>query len=76
MTAEVLEHITTEGDRWDMIAWKYYGDATLYEPIIAANPEVQMLPVLPSGIKLLIPVLEEDSAGTITADEDLPPWKR
>ncbi|MDI4583123.1 hypothetical protein E7X33_28695, partial [Klebsiella pneumoniae] len=22
-----LEHITTDGERWDNLAWHYYGDA-------------------------------------------------
>lgn len=67
------EHITKEGERWDMIAYEYYGDATRYEPIIVANPDVPILPILPSGIRLIIPVIE--TKDTIPAEE-LPPWKR
>lgn len=69
---EVIEHITKDGDRWDLLAWDYYGDATVYEKIIAANPSVPIVPVLPSGIVILIPVVTE--AETDTA-EGLPPWK-
>ena len=25
-----LEHITTDGERWDNLAWHYYGDALAY----------------------------------------------
>lgn len=50
-----LEHITTDGERWDNLAWHYYGDALAYERIIAANPHVAIYPVLPSGIQLIIP---------------------
>lgn len=70
---EYYEHITKEGDRWDLIAYQYYGDATMYEPIIVANPEVPILPILPSGIKLKVPVI--DRKETISPEE-LPPWKR
>ena len=70
---EVVEHITRDGDRWDNLAWEYYGDATAYETIIAANPEVAIYPILPSGIRLLIPVLEEAETATT---EGLPPWKQ
>jgi phage tail protein X len=68
----VVEHVTREGDRWDSIAWEYYGDATAYEPIIAANPSIPISPVLPSGIKLYIPVITSEET---VSTEGLPPWK-
>lgn len=33
--------ITTIGDRYDLLSWKYYGDAELWWIISAANPELQ-----------------------------------
>ena len=33
--------ITTIVDRYDLLAWKYYGDAELWWIISAANPELQ-----------------------------------
>jgi phage tail protein X len=27
-------HVTTEGERWDQLAWRYYGDAYRYWPIV------------------------------------------
>ena len=33
----VIRHITKDGERWDLLAWRYYGSATDYERIIAAN---------------------------------------
>ncbi len=51
-----LEHITTQGERWDNLAWRYYGDALSYERIIAANPHVAVIPVLPSGVRSLYPL--------------------
>lgn len=70
---EVIEHTTVDGDRWDNLAWQYYGDANDYERIIAANPEVLIIPILPGGIRLLIPVIEEDETESTT---ELPPWKQ
>lgn len=66
-----LEHITTQGERWDNLACRYYGDALSYERIIAANPHVAIIPVLPSGVRLIIPVISV----TQTTSE-LPPWLR
>jgi nucleoid-associated protein YgaU len=66
-----LTHITTEGERWDQIAARYYGNALLYEPIIAANPRVPISPTLAGGQTIAIPIIER-------ADlyEDIPPWLR
>lgn len=73
-----LIHITRDNDRWDIIAWDYYRSVRLQSEIIAANrdlfvtrPATPLPAVLPAGIELRIPVLEEER------DESrLPPWKR
>jgi len=65
------EYITKEGDRWDLIAYQFYGNAMMYEPIVVANPEVPIVPIFPSGIKLRIPAIEVKNE-----IEELPPWKR
>ena len=70
---EHLEYVTQDGDRWDAIAYRYYGDPHRYEPILRANPAVPIRPILPGGVRLLIPVLPSDDR---VADADLPPWKR
>ena len=75
-TITAIEHITREGERWDSIAWHYYGDATAYGRIIEANPDVDITDTLPSGLTLLIPVLPESENTAHIAQADLPPWKR
>ncbi|MDD2870078.1 tail protein X [Neomegalonema sp.] len=70
--AEYVEHLTSEGDRWDLLAWTYYGDAHLYEPIVTANPGVPIRPFLEAGVLLLVPVLPD----AVVVDQGLPPWKR
>ena len=72
MSTSYLVHITSDGDRWDLLAWRYYRDPMGYERIMAANPAAPRNPVLDAGTRLLIPVIE--SPNTLT--EDLPPWKR
>ena len=67
-----LTHITSSGDRWDLLAWTYYGDPTLFGPMVMANPDIPIEPVLESGLVLIIPVLQNASTGSA----DLPPWKR
>ena len=43
----------------DLISQKFYQTPTLYEEIIKANPEIPIEPILLSGIKLKIPILED-----------------
>lgn len=69
---EFYSYITKDGDRWDLIAYKYYKNPTMYEEIIKANPNVPIETILPAGINLKIPILEESS----TIKFDLPPWKK
>lgn len=70
----IVEYIIKDGDRWDTIAYKAYGDATLFNGIIDANPSVTVTATLIAGNKLIIPILEN---GDITVDSQLlPPWKR
>lgn len=72
-TTDFLIHTTSDGDRWDQLAWRYYGDPTLMEAIITANPQAPIAPILEGGLQLAIPVLDDTEA---IATEDLPPWKR
>lgn len=69
MADEYLSHTTREGERWDQLAFTYYGDATRYEPIVRANPHVPLTGALQSGLTLRIPVLD-----AAPSSEDLPPW--
>jgi phage tail protein X len=66
------DYRTVDGDRWDSVAYKAYGDASKGNLIIAANPYVKADAVLPGGLRLLIPVLEDEPQRT----SNLPPWKR
>ncbi|MCI1274369.1 MAG: tail protein X [Clostridiaceae bacterium] len=69
--SEFYSYITKDRDRWDLIAYKFYGNATKYEPIINANPNIPITPILEAGIKLKIPVLDENNSITF----ELPPWR-
>lgn len=71
MVETYLQHLTTEGERWDQLAWRYYGSAYRYQPIIRANPHVPLFASLPAGLTLRIPLLEVEAT-----TEDLPPWMR
>lgn len=66
-------YTTIQGDRWDTIAYKAYGDASLVQPIIAANPYIPVSAYFDGGVTLSIPIIEQSSS---TDKSLLPPWKR
>lgn len=68
-----IEHITIAGDRWDLIAHRYYGDAARITPLAEANEHLRLLPVLQSGLLVRVPILDDDD--NLLPDE-VPPWKR
>lgn len=74
MTTNVIQHTTKEGQRWDTIALDNYGSALMMNKIIEANPGIPRSDVLPAGIILNIPIIDQIEV-TISA-EQLPPWKR
>jgi nucleoid-associated protein YgaU len=70
--ADFTEYITVEGDRWDTVAQKAYGDPLLYPDIAKANRGLKLEDVITAGTKLMIPVL-----AAVDLDVNLlPPWKR
>ncbi len=71
--APFIMHLTEEGERLDSMAWKYYGAATLFEPIVAANFSRGVLaPVFPAGVAIKAPPLVSNAV----QQNDLPPWER
>ncbi len=75
---DCIEHVTREGERWDSLAWQYYGNPFDYGRIVQANPSLDISSHLPSGVMVLIPVLPLAVAQEAEqlASADLPPWKR
>lgn len=72
---DLVEHITVDGDRWDLLAWLYRNDPLDYEPILLANRHVPFTPELEGGIRLVIP-RREIAAAVAFDDPGLPLWRR
>jgi len=72
-----FRRITTGvADRWDLVAYRAYGDPTMIEPIVRANPGLAVNGIVPATlppmVELRVPILPEP---TVRPDR-LPPWKR
>lgn len=64
-------HIVGHNERWDDIAYKYYGNCYNIKPIIEANPHLKIESILREGVEIIIPVDESVKNDTSL----LPPWK-
>jgi len=63
-------YTTISGDMWDKIAYEQMGSVLYTDKLIRANIDYAALFILPAGILLTIPELEEKK------NMELPPWKR
>jgi len=52
-----VQYTTGPSDRWDLVAWRVYGDPTQINAVIMANPVVPISPVLPQGVPLYCPLI-------------------
>ena len=71
-SSQFVRHITSNSERWDLLAWNYYGDPALFGVIVMANPAVAIEPVLEAGLTIMIPLMETPT----TTASSLPPWKQ
>ena len=60
---------TIQGDVWDMIAFKVYGDTDLTYLLLDANPAYVKTTIFDSGVLLTVPEAPEETTS------DLPPWR-
>ena len=72
--ANFAQYTTKQGDRWDQISQAAYGTPFQYVVIQEANKSVPLVPVLPGGIVLQVPIITQ--AETKVNNTSLPPWKR
>lgn len=66
--------VAHDGERFDQLAFRAYGDAMLMNKIIAANPELGIRNRLEGGTVVVVPILEAQPDTTNAAL--VPPWKR
>lgn len=66
-----MTYTTVQGDMWDSIAHKLYGDANRMDALITANPELREIYIFSAGVELVVPDIE-----TNINSSGLPPWKQ
>lgn len=65
--------ITTQGDTWDTLARRAYGDEKKAQALMEARDNLGLLDqqIFPGGIRIAVPELPEE-----TQDSSLPEWRR
>ncbi len=63
-------YVTVQGDMWDSIAYKFYGDVKYIGLLLKNNPGLLDIYVFSAGTRLFIPELPEDY------EDDMPEWRK
>lgn len=63
-------YTTIQGDMWDGIAKKIYGDEKYMNTLLVANISMKEIVVFPAGVSIICPEVPKEQ-NNIT-----PPWKR
>jgi phage tail protein X len=66
-------HIVREGDRWDTIAYQWYGNAGLFSHLIEDNQHLSIWGELVAGETVFI---RTDIENNTQINQYLPPWQR
>ncbi len=61
--------ITTQGDTWDGLAYRLWGEERLFDQLMRANPAHLDVVVFPAGVVLAVP-----DVATPSQSLELPPW--
>lgn len=64
------KYTTIQGDTWDIIAYKVYGDSKYMNILAEANMDYIRIYRFPANITLNIPEIEAEATSIV------PPWKR
>ena len=63
-------YVTTQGETPDAIAYRLWGDETLFHHLVEANPSIRGLASLDGGLALTVPEIDKN------ANEVAPPWRK
>jgi len=69
--AGYVEYLTAQGDTFDLLALRNYGEEQLTSILIKENPDYADVLIFEQGVLLKIPVIEN-----VETPETLPPWRR
>jgi len=67
------QYMAAQGDVWDYLSWKLYGDERFTHVLLEANPKLRHIVLFETTIVINVP----DRPQTRTqSSSNLPPWKQ
>ena len=63
-------YTTMQGDAWDAIAYRLWGEERLFMELVRANPEHLDTVIFPAGVELVVP-----ERPAVATPLELPPWR-
>ena len=63
-------YLTTQGDAWDAVAYRLWGEERLFMQLVRVNPEHLDTVVFPAGVTLRVP---DRPAHYVRTEK--PPWR-
>lgn len=63
-------YTTVQGDMWDAVAYRIYGDVKYISLLLAANPDLLDIYVFSAGTKIILPELPEEY------EDEIPEWRK
>ena len=66
-------HTAVQGDAWDYLSWKLYGDEGFTHVLLEANPELRHIVLFESPAMINVPDRPQARA---PSSAGLPPWKQ
>lgn len=66
-------YVTRQGDAWDVISKRLYGDERFMDELIRANIEHRKTVLFSYGVRLTVPEIDTKLPAYAA---NLPPWKR
>lgn len=69
-----VNYKTKQGDRWDLLSFRFYGSVKSMNILIDANPTIPMSGVIDINTNLIVPILDDSSDSILTVN--VPPWKK
>jgi len=66
------KYLVSQGDVWDLISFKIYGDESFMDVLLDANPNLRHIVVFTEPVYINVP----ERPAVEQSMSDMPPWKQ
>ena len=69
------EHLTSQGDTWDKVAYELYGDEARMDELLKANPEYRRIVEFEEPVLIKVPDLSDSDGLSVEDRTAKVPWE-